>query len=122
MPGADDLFSILGQLDQLRQGMGADVLGLTIPEILKEVVDEMGGVESVAGPLLQVVSGLGGLGAMDLSEVFGPEIAEAIGDFTDSAKKLWDVAGGSDIIEQVTRAIGSGGSGDETSGGSGDEA
>ncbi|MDQ1394322.1 MAG: hypothetical protein QOF30_3299 [Acidimicrobiaceae bacterium] len=78
---------------------------MTIPEILKEVVEDAGGLETVAEPLFEVVAGLGALGAVDLSEVFGPEIAGAIGELAGSAKKLWDLAGGSDIIEQVTRAI-----------------
>jgi hypothetical protein len=105
VPEAGDLFSILGQLNQLRQAAGPDVLGMTIPEILKEVVEDAGGLETVAEPLFEVVAGLGALGAVDLSEVFGPEIAGAIGELAGSAKKLWDLAGGSDIIEQVTRAI-----------------
>jgi hypothetical protein len=105
VPEAEDLFSILAQLNQLREGMGADVLGMTVPEILKEVIDEMGGLESVAEPLFDVVAGLGGLGAGGLGELFGPEIAGALGDLTDAAKVLWDLGGGSDIVEQITRSI-----------------
>jgi hypothetical protein len=94
--------------------MGADVLALTIPEILKEVVDELGGLESVAEPLLEVVAGVGGLGGSGLGELFSPEIAKAIGDLTDAAKVLWDLGGGSHIVEHLTRAIAPDAPGDET--------
>jgi hypothetical protein len=40
-----------------------------------------------------------------LGELFGPEIAGALGDLTDAAKVLWDLGGGSDIVEQITRSI-----------------
>jgi hypothetical protein len=103
MTGSDDLFNVLGKLEELSDGVAAKVRDLGIPEMLKEAVESGGGFELFSEPLRQVMSGVGGLGG--LGELLGPDIIKVIGDLSGTVKDLLDHGDGPDIVQQVTKTV-----------------
>jgi hypothetical protein len=101
MTGPEDLFAVLGRLGELGNGVAANVLGASIPEVLNDVVQGVEGFEFLAEPVREALAGLGGLGA-----AYGPEIAKTLAEFSDSVKGLLASGlsgggGGAEMMEQL---------------------
>jgi hypothetical protein len=96
MTGPEDLFSVLGQLGEMGNGVAANLLGASIPELLKDAVEGVEGFEFLAEPVREAMAGLGGLGM-----AYGPEIAKTLAQLTDSVKGLLESGGGTEMLEQV---------------------
>jgi hypothetical protein len=96
MAGSDDLFSVLGRLSELGEGVAANLFGASIPELLHDAVQGVEGFEFLAEPVREAIAGLGGLGG-----AYGPEIAKTLAELGDSVKGLLESGGGAEMLEQA---------------------
>jgi hypothetical protein len=96
MTGPEDLFHVLGQLGEMGNGVAANLLGASIPELLADAVQGVEGFEFLAEPVREALAGLGGLGA-----AYGPEIAKTLAGLSDSVKDLMANGGGTEMVEQL---------------------
>jgi hypothetical protein len=102
VPESDEGSNVLGRVSQLRSGVVAGVLGVALPEVLKDAVEGFNGEDFLARPVRDVVAGIGGL-----SDIFGTDVSKTVGELTSSVKTLWDMAGGPATLAAFTTAVGS---------------
>jgi hypothetical protein len=96
-----ELTDLLSWLGGLRNSVAADVVGVAVPEMVRDIVQGMEGFDWLSEPLRDAVAGFGAV-----NERFGVDITETLGQLGRSLRDLVALGRDSDLLGSTLASLG----------------